>query len=429
MAAAGLSLQDEGATARSFDAARTRAALGQLRELLGALESRMVSETEPSLTPRAATALALALKALADRLEGTPRPAAGAAKGAPAVGQELGAGFEAKLADSEARILARLDRLERSSRPPEPRLVGGVLMAASAAALLSVAGATGWLIAQSDPMPIGLRGALTALADLPFRRHLSPEKPPAAEVRAALRPLPPLRAAPSRSASDEYAAVVRALDQGEAQALPRLTGLAEAGNAQAQLHLANLYEAGANGLARDIPAARLWTRKAAEGGDRIAMHNLALYLAEGEGGPRDVGEAAQWFRRAADQGVVDSQYNLGLLYEAGRGVDRNLREAYRWFSVAANAGDAVSREKVVELEAKLKGAERGELDRDVKSFTPGAGPVVDSGLVIAPATTVAETQAMLARLGYYVGPVDGASSPALRAAAAAYQRDQPVTTN
>lgn len=424
MAAAGAWPQDGDTPALSFDARRTRVALGQLRELLGTLEARLAASAGQSLTPRASAELAEALQALARRLDGSRR--------APVV--ELPApeaGFEAKLVASEARILARLDRLERSALSREPRLVSGLLMAASAAALLSVAGAAGWIYGQSDSTTAGVAGALADLVDLPFRTHLAPERPAPADVRAALRPLPPLRPPPSPSASDDYAAVARDLERGASQALPRLTGLAEAGNAQAQLHLASLYEAGSNGLPRDIAAARLWTRRAAEGGDRIAMHNLALYLAQGEGGPRDVGEAAQWFRRAAELGVVDSQYNLGLLYEAGRGVDRNLREAYRWFAVAANAGDAVSREKVVELEAKLKAAERGDVDRAVKGFTPGAAAQSadpDRGLVIAPATTVAETQALLARLGYYVGPVDGTPTPAFRTAVAAYQRDQPVKT-
>jgi localization factor PodJL len=421
MAAEGAWPQDGEMPALSFDAQRTRAAVGQLRELLGALEARLAADGAQSLTPRAASELAAALHAFAQRLDARPTAT-------PPL-HALEAGFEAKLVASEARILARLDRLERATAGREPRLVGGVLMAASAAALLSVAGAAGWILAQSAAAPDGVSSALSVLAELPFRKHLTPEKPAPAEVRAALKPLPPLRPPPSRSASDDYAAVIRDLDRGDASALPRLTGLAEGGNAQAQLHLASFYEAGSNGLPRDVPAARQWTRKAAEGGDRIAMHNLALYLAQGEGGPRDVGEAAQWFRRAAEQGVVDSQYNLALLYEAGRGVDRNLREAYRWFAVAANAGDAVSREKVVELEAKLKAAERGGLDQDVKSFAPGAAVASEPGLVIAPATTVAETQAMLARLGYYVGPADGAATPAYKAAVAAYQRDQPVRTN
>ena len=415
-------------TTPSFDAARTRAALGQLRVLLGDLEERLEADSGRPLTPQAVSGLALAFQALALKLDNT---AVGRADVLHAKLVAIDARVQAQLDESEARILARLDRLERAAAAREPRLVGGLLVAASAAALLSMAGAAGWMIAQPRATVEGLKSAAAVLADLPFRRHLVPEAPARREVRAALRPLPPSRPPSSPSARDDYAAIVRALERAEAQALPRLTGLAEAGNAQAQIHLASLYETGANGLPRDLAAARLWTRKAAEGGDRVAMHNLALYLAGGEGGARDIGEAAQWFRRAADLGVVDSQYNLGLLYEAGRGVDRNLREAYRWFSLAANAGDAVSREKVVDLEAKLKTAERGELERDIRTFTPGIGTPgtgASADLIIAPATTVAETQAMLARLGYYVGPLDGASSPILKAAAAAYRHDHPVRT-
>jgi localization factor PodJL len=37
---------------------------------------------------------------------------------------------------------------------------------------------------------------------------------------------------------------------------------------------------------------------------------------------------------------------------------------------------------------------------------------------------VATAQRALSRLGYYQGPSDGASSPALKLALAAYQRDQ-----
>jgi localization factor PodJL len=153
-----------------------------------------------------------------------------------------------------------------------------------------------------------------------------------------------------------------------------------------------------------------------------------MFLANGEGGARDYGEAAVWFRRAAERGVVDSQYNLGLLYEAGRGVERNLREAYRWYSVAANAGDTAAREKQLEVEARLKPGERSGLDRDVSAYQPSAGPPADLAMVIPPAETLSETQALLARKGYYVGPVDGIGSPAVRTAAAAYLRDHPEVT-
>lgn len=407
-------------------AERTRASLVQLRTLLDELEVRLAADRERPLSPHAVTGLALALQALARQIDPVVTPGPPTRVEAPT--------FEVRLAESEARILWRLDRLQSdvearadAQRPQDPKLVTGVLVAASAAALISMAAAGGWLIVQP-----GTRHPIAeVLADLPFRKFLRPDTPAPEAVRAALRPLPPIRPAPPPSAAgvspaDAYAAVVRALDRGDAEALARLTGLADNGNAQAQLHLAGLYEQGALGLSRDIVAARLWTRKAAEGGDRIAMHNLALYLAQGDGGPRDITEASQWFRRAAERGVVDSQYNLALLYEAGRGVEKNLREAYRWFSIAADAGDAVSRGKAVDIAASLKGAERGDVERAARGFTPGAASTTDAGPVIPPATTVAETQAMLARAGYYVGPVDGASSPILVAAAAAYAHDHPA---
>lgn len=227
---------------------------------------------------------------------------------------------------------------------------------------------------------------------------------------------------------DSYGAVVTALARGEATALPRLNGLADAGDSQAQLNLASLYETGGSGLSRDMSAARLWTRRAAEAGERIAMHNLALFLMRGEGGAQNFDEAAVWFRRASDRGVVDSQFNLAQLYETGRGVDRNLREAYRWYLVAANAGDGASRERAIELEGRVSPGERAMLEGKAAAFQPGGATEFDPAVIVPPAETVAETQTLLARQGYFVGPVDGVVSPAFRTAVAAYLRDHPGAT-
>lgn len=229
----------------------------------------------------------------------------------------------------------------------------------------------------------------------------------------------------SATAREGYVLVAAALERGDATALPRLVGLARAGDTKAQLHLANLYDVGAPGVPRDPAAARAWTRQAAEAGDRVAMYNHALFLIDASRGARDDAEAGLWFRRAAERGVVDAQYNLGLLYAAGRGVPRNTREAYRWFSVAANAGDTAAREAQVDLEARLAPAERSGLDHDVAGFQPATPAPVDLVTLIPPADTLAETQALLARKGYYVGPADGVATPALRTAAEAYLRDHP----
>ena len=424
--------------------ARTSRAVDQLRAILNDLEGRLAEPgPQPPFAPTATVALTDALEALARRMAAHEGAAAGRFQALSTALQTLAERLErqasrdtavaARAAETERRISGHLDRVldelagvraAQAAAEPEPRLIRLILGAASAAAALSVLSAATVILTRPQPPRPSSPIVAGRFGSVELRPSLQPE-PAGRPVAAAA--LPVVATTPALGpARETYEAVAAALERGDATALPRLTGLAQAGEARAQLQLGGLYEVGAAGVPRDLAAARLWTRRAAEGGDRVAMHNLALYLAAGDGGGRDDTEAALWFRRAADRGVVDSQYNLGLLYEVGRGVEKNLREAYRWFAVAANAGDVTAREKQVEVEGRLTPAERGGLDRDVSGYRPGAAsPPAELTTVIAPAATLAETQALLARKGYYVGTVDGVTSPAFRSAAAAYLRDHP----
>ena len=423
------------------DEPRTRRAVEQLRAILTGLESRLADSRPEPLAGPAAAALTEALEALARRLAEQEGAAAARFQALGAALQVLAERLEHDAAHQEAlatraveaedRIAGRLDRMLDElagvrgppATEPEPRLVRLILAAANAAAALSVLGAASVILMRPETPRSSSPIVTSQFRSVKLGPSLSSEPAGQATASTSLSTVPAMSAL--EPVRESYAAVAAALERGEATALPRLTGLAQAGEVLAQLHLAGLYEVGVAGLPRDLAAARLWTRRAAEGGDRVAMHNLALYLSAGDGGGRDDVEATTWFRRAADRGVVDSQYNLGLLYEAGRGVEKNLREAYRWFAVAANAGDVTAREKQVELEARLTPAERGGLDHDVSDYRPGQAAPGDVALVIPPAQTLAETQALLARKGYYLGPVDGVASPALRSAAAAYLRAHP----
>ncbi|MBL8553320.1 MAG: SEL1-like repeat protein [Phenylobacterium sp.] len=424
-------MADDGGWPIGTGEARTRAALDELRAVLGALEARF-DAAAAALPLETAAELIRTLDVLARRMAEHESAAHARAAELAATVSQLTRKLESQSAAQAARehaVSGRLDLMldefgrareaEAGSWRQDPGVLRAVLVVASALAALSVVGA-GVLTATRPELLPQVAAALTE--SLPFRPSLRPAPSgPAATARKAQGPSPLPASVPS---GDTYAAVAEALARGDAMALPRLTGLAQAGDAQAQLHLAALYETGGAGLPQDMAAARAWTVRAAERGDRMAMHNLGLFLTQGDGGMRDYAAAAGWFRRAAEQGVVDSQYNLGLLYEAGRGVEKNLREAYRWYAIAANAGDVAAREKQVEIEGRLTAGERAGLDRDVGAFQPGA-PMLDTADVIAPATTIAETQALLARQGYYVGPLDGAASPAFRQASAAYLRDHP----
>jgi hypothetical protein len=76
---------------------------------------------------------------------------------------------------------------------------------------------------------------------------------------------------------------------------------------------------------------------------------------------------------------------------------------------------------------RLTPRERATAQAAITAFQPGAAAPTQpvSAPVIAPAATVAESQKLLAREGYFIGRTDGADSPAYRAAVAGYLHDHP----
>ncbi|MDG2523179.1 peptidoglycan-binding protein [Caulobacter segnis] len=226
-----------------------------------------------------------------------------------------------------------------------------------------------------------------------------------------------------------YEAAVRRIEAGDDAALAPLRNIAEAGHPAAQFYLAKLYENGEAGLKANPAEARRWTERAAQGGDRKAMHNLALYYFEGQGGQKNPAVAAEWFRKAADLGLVDSQYNLGRIYEAGFGVAANEAEAYKWYLIAGRAGDDEARASAVRLKPKLSAEVQATAERAANGFRAAGSAAPASATASAgTATSLVTAQKALARLGYYQGAQDGVSSPALRLAIAAYQRDQGLSS-
>ena len=231
-------------------------------------------------------------------------------------------------------------------------------------------------------------------------------------------------AAPNPDAVAQFGEGARRIEAHDFTGVEALQKSANLGYAPAEFYLAKLYEEGAAGLKKDSAEARRWTERAAEGGDRKAMHNLALYYFEGTGGPKNTTTAAEWFHRAADLGLTDSQYNLGRLYEEGFGVAQNPAEAYKWYLIAAQSGDAESRNSAMRVKGQLSADAQSAAERAAQGFraqTTDAPAVASAQPAASPA---AVAQRALSRLGYYQGPSDGAASPALKFAIAAYQRDQ-----
>ncbi len=235
----------------------------------------------------------------------------------------------------------------------------------------------------------------------------------------------PQTAAQNEAAAELYADGVRRVEAHDNTGVDSIKKAANLGYAPAEFYLGKLYESGAAGLKKDVVQARVWTERAAEAGDPKAMHNLGLDYFDGTGGQKDTTLAAEWFHRAADLGLVDSQYNLARLYEDGFGVARNPAEAYKWYLIAARSGDAESRAAAQRLKGQLSPEAQAAAERSAAGFqTQGPNTGQPAQAANTSAQELAIAQRALSRLGYYQGPYDGVSSPALSLAIGAYQRDQ-----
>ncbi len=73
---------------------------------------------------------------------------------------------------------------------------------------------------------------------------------------------------------------------------------------------------------------------AAEAGDAEAQTNVGEIFERGLGGEPNYEAALIWYRKSAAQGNARAQFALGTLYEQGLGVERDQREALNWYRLA-----------------------------------------------------------------------------------------------
>jgi localization factor PodJL len=415
-------------------------------------------DPEPHPGPEAVADLEAAPEAHADEIEAEPEAepapvmplstrelieqARAAARAANPGAAEARAG-KARKPDSRGGMFGGLGRKPELKKGRGGSTLTTALFVSGGAAALSVA-LVGYELVLQKPNGALPNQVAEAMGLGGSKSPVAGEKPAAGEgggqplaavalapTAAAAAGAPAPSAAQNEAGAEIYADGVRRIEAKDTSGVDVVRKAANLGYAPAQFYLAKLYEAGGAGVKKDADQARVWTERAAEGGDEKAMHNLALYYFEGTGGPKNTTMAAQWFRRAADLGLVDSQYNLARLYEEGFGVSQNPAEAYKWYLIAARSGDAESRTSAQRLKAQLSPEAQAAAERSAAGFQaqgsqPGATQLAQA--TVAPAAggsaDITTAQRGLSRLGYYQGPYDGVSSPALSLAIAAYQRDQ-----
>jgi uncharacterized protein len=112
-----------------------------------------------------------------------------------------------------------------------------------------------------------------------------------------------------------------------------LRPVADAGNAEAQNRLGNMYFFGI-GVPQDYAKAIDQYRKAAVQGHPEAQATLGRQLGRGLGVPRDDFSALIWVQRSAEQGNLNGQLLLSGAYHYGYGTKPDLALAYKWALLA-----------------------------------------------------------------------------------------------
>lgn len=114
---------------------------------------------------------------------------------------------------------------------------------------------------------------------------------------------------------------------------------AEKGDGNAALELGNL-------LSRDrVPAAKFgkaadWYRRGCDLDDLAACHNAGYSYEAGRNGvAKDVVEAATYYLKAAEHAFLPSMINLGALYANGLIISTDGIEGYKWLLIARLAAN------------------------------------------------------------------------------------------
>jgi TPR repeat protein len=113
---------------------------------------------------------------------------------------------------------------------------------------------------------------------------------------------------------------------------------AEAGLADAQYAMAQVYLNGAGGRKMDVAEARKWLTLSARQNYDTAQLDLGTWLTEGRGGIKDEKDGFAWLKRAAEGGNIAAQNRLAKLYMNGIGTDPDSLAAAAWYILARRSG-------------------------------------------------------------------------------------------
>lgn len=111
--------------------------------------------------------------------------------------------------------------------------------------------------------------------------------------------------------------------------LSQLKCLAQNGNIEAQIILAERYDDG-DGVEADPAESARWYLKASECGDAYAQWILGRRFSCGDGVKESGSEAIKWYTRSAQSGNSHAMFDLGHMYSEGSDRENPI-EACKWY--------------------------------------------------------------------------------------------------
>ena len=190
---------------------------------------------------------------------------------------------------------------------------------------------------------------------------------------------------------------------------------AQAGDAQAQTNVGEIFERGLGG-APNYEAAFIWYQKAAEQGDARAQFNLGTLYERGLGVPADKLEALNWYRKAWGM-PTDT-----LIYQQAAEAIYSQQRAQLESTVAnKNRQIAVLEQQVERLEQTLAQAQAQAQAREATATAPQAQP--------PSAQVTADLQAQVEQLQIMIAGLVSEQQTAQSAIAALPQLREPSTVD
>jgi TPR repeat protein len=122
---------------------------------------------------------------------------------------------------------------------------------------------------------------------------------------------------------------------------------------------------------RDYATALELMRPVAEKGDRDAQVFVADIYWRGEGVRQDHAEALKWYRRAADQGDRDGLFFLGVMHARGQGTSKDPVTALMFFNLSVAQGKAPNTRARMQLLREMTPAQIAKAEKRAGEWKPG----------------------------------------------------------